>query len=194
MYEKDRLQGEGASISQLAASDIEAESKIRIFRRLLQWRMLLGWLSGGWILAGTMWSQDPQGHRKTKGAWVWQSSQALEQGGQLQSVSPGMGSQLRAAINREPQHKWATTLQAGAQQTAEPARLSFLPTGRLAQEPPQVLQGLRLKTGLCAWDKSAQSQTGRARSAARDLEDRSDGLLFSEGTVRSGDLSSLLQG
>ena len=42
----------------------------------------------GGILSGTVWSQDPQVHRKNRGAWEQQSSQALEQESYLQSVSP----------------------------------------------------------------------------------------------------------
>ena len=39
-----------------------------------------------------------------------QSSQASEGGCQLQGVSPGVGSQLRVAINLEPRHSLATAL------------------------------------------------------------------------------------
>ena len=74
----------------------------------------------GRVIGGIVWSQDPQGHRKTWGACMGQSSQASEQGRWLQSISPGVGFQFAVTINHEPGHSWATALQAGAQQVAEP--------------------------------------------------------------------------
>ena len=67
------------------------------------------------ILGGTVWLQDPRDHRGAgKGgegeggrlSVASESSQALDQGSQLQSASPGVGPQLQVSINIKPQQGW----------------------------------------------------------------------------------------
>ena len=94
---------------------------------------------GGGDFGVTVWSQGLQGHRKIWGAWVWQSSQVLKQGSQLQRQSQGGGSQLGVTLHHDPRHSQGTALWTGTPQVADPGR------------PPPSSSG-RNGTGACCRD------------------------------------------
>ena len=72
---------------------------------------------------------------------MWQSPQVSEWGSRLQRVTPGVGSHLGVAINHDSWHSRATALRAGAQQAADPGRLSFLPGEEWCRSKPQEYAG-----------------------------------------------------
>ena len=82
----------GNLLSQLPGSDIAVECKIGTFRSLLSWGMSLPerWsnVEVVGILGGTLWSQDPWGHRKNRGYLSVVEFPSIGMGKPLQLVSP----------------------------------------------------------------------------------------------------------